>query len=289
MSRRMLSKLAAVGIVVMSLSSLDSMAGVLFSDGFESGDFSHKENGFQWGESNTGGGTSLVAVSTAKAKASAKSMLMRYDGNAAANSWTEKRFSFAGNRQTELWVKFDLFTPLTFLVPNYTSARNNKFFSLYNGDYSNNFQVRFETNYPLTSKYGVTDLADIEFKFMHLGKEQPYDSHIAPLFTTADLGQWMEIIMHFKTTSTIGGSDGVAEMWKNGKKIYSRSNIQMSGVSGYNYMDGAYFLGWANSGFATDLDFFIDGVVFANTPITPGGAETVSPPLAPVLTTVTPG
>jgi len=284
MSRLLLKRLAVVTVAVMSLGIMDSKAGVLFSDGFESGDFSHKENGFVWGESNTGGGTALVAITAAPDKSTPHSMLLRYDGNGTPNSWTEKRISWTSNPQTELWVKFSLWVPSGFTVPDYGSARNNKFFSIYNGDYSSNFQVRFETNYPLTSKFGSTDLADIELKFMNKGTEQPYFDHIAPIVTKSDLGKWTEIIMHFKTTSKVGSADGVVEMWKNGTKIFSRSDIAMSGVSGYNYMDGAYLLGWSNSGFASDLDFYMDNVVFSNTAITPGAATTTtSPPMAPVI------
>jgi hypothetical protein len=283
MSRLLLKRLAVVTVAVMSLGIMESKAGVLFSDGFESGDFSHKENGFLWGASNTGGSPASVAVVATKQKQGSNSMLMRFAGTGTANSWTEKRVSFTSARQTDLWVKFDLFVPTNLSVKDNGGGANNKFMAFYNGEYSTNFQVNFSYDVP-NSSTSLGDLAVHLFQNGHEISNDAYGStHAATLFKSADLGKWIEIIMHVKCTSASGVADGAMELWKNGEKIYSYKNLPIWGVAGYNYIDGVYILGWANTGFPSTTDFYLDDIVFSNTQINPASAATVSPPLAPTI------
>lgn len=245
----------------------------LFRDGFESGNLSHSENGFFWGRSQLGGTGALIDVNDAKPKSGSQSLLMRFAGSGYANSWTEQRMVFTSNQQKDLWLKFDLFVPTNFSaverlnsVTKKPGGDNNKFIAFYNGDYSSNFQVNFSYHVPLKSLY-PDSIADLSVHIKQNGSDissDPFGStHAAALFTTSDLGKWVQIVARVKVPSAHGVADGVMELWKNGKKIYSYSNLPIWGVEGFNYMDGLYILGWANTGFAQSTDFYLDNVELA--------------------------
>lgn len=92
--------------------------------------------------------------------------------------------------------------------------------------------------------------------------------------------------MHFKVPTSSSSYDGVAELSKNGTSIISVNKLGNFGSQGRNYMNEAYFLGWANSGFTQQTTFHIDNVVFRDTPfdaVDPTNKEDPLPSAPPSL------
>jgi hypothetical protein len=76
-----------------------------------------------------------------------------------------------------------------------------------------------------------------------------------------DAGRWITWIMHIKCAD-VNSFNGVAEIWKDGKKILSQTRLENWHPTA-NYLDVGYLLGWANSGFTQTTDFYIDNIIFA--------------------------
>jgi hypothetical protein len=62
----------------------------------------------------------------------------------------------------------------------------------------------------------------------------------------------------------VSATNGVLELWKNGTKIWDTHNVSNHASStANNGFNNGYILGWSNSGFNTDTDFYLDNVMFA--------------------------
>lgn len=249
-------------------------AATLFQDGFEGGRKASAQNGFSWG-----GSTDKVAVSSTRAAAGSYSLMFPFQAVAAGeDSFEEQRLNF-GKPYNEVWFKYDLYVPSNY-VHRRDGASNNKFFAIFNNDYRPGFQVNFSLS------PGANNGSDIEVHYYRNGSEQPSEGGAA-LIGPSDLGKWLRIVMHFKVPTSTNAADGVMELWKNGQSIFSTKNLASGGTSGLNYMDEAYILGWANSGFNQDTLMYIDDVIVADTaiPLTAGGT-TPATPNPPVLNSV---
>ncbi len=87
------------------------------------------------------------------------------------------------------------------------------------------------------------------------------------MLTQAERGTWHHFVAHVRVPASATSNDGVIQLWKDGALIADYQTFDMYGGDGENYMDEAYLLGWANSGFAETTVFYIDNVVIADTPI----------------------
>jgi hypothetical protein len=248
-------------------------AATLFQDSFESGRKASSQNGFSWG-----GSTDLVAVSSTRAASGSYSLLFPFQAvPTGEDSFEEQRLNF-GKPYNEIWIKYDLYVPSNY-VHRRDGASNNKFFAIFNNDYSPGFQANFSLS------PGANNGSNIEVHYYRNGAEQEVQGGGA-LIGPTDLGKWHRIVMHFKVPTSTSASDGVMELWKNGQSIYSSKSLAMGGTSGLNYMDEAYILGWANSGFNQDTLMYIDDVVVADTAIPLTGGGTTATPNPPVLNSV---
>lgn len=261
-----------VGVGTASTAS----AGVIFQDGFESGTKSLITNLMRWLT-----GTDTTTVSTTKPLNGNYSLQFLFKGGPAGqDAWAEQRIAL-GKQYTEVWIKYNLFIPSNY-YHRQDGASNNKFFAIYSAPYTSpGFQVNFSTQ--PASGGG----SEVGIHFYKSGVEQSAGGYPSgALITASDLGKWQEIIMHFKVPSSSTSADGVMELWKNGGKLIGITNLPSNGTSGKNYMDEAYLLGWANSGFSTNTYLYIDDVVISDTPLASGGSSTPTtsaPPSAPRL------
>jgi hypothetical protein len=258
----------AILVVAVVLCASPTYAGVLFQDSFDTGQRSATVNGFAWADHTDG-----VTVSTSKALSGSYSLQFPFQGVPLGDdSWQEQRLRF-GKAYTELWVKFDLYVPSNY-YHRQDGASNNKFFAIFNNNYTPGFQVNFST------RPNGSGGSNIEVHYFQGGHEQPVQTGGA-LIGSTDLGKWMRIVMHFKVPSSLTSADGVQELWKNGQQVYSNKALASNGPSGYNYMDEAYVLGWANSGFTDLTTMCVDDFVMSDAPIALTNGEKV--PEAPVV------
>ncbi len=80
----------------------------------------------------------------------------------------------------------------------------------------------------------------------------------------------MDLIAQVKVPTSSTSNDGVMKLWKNGQLVANITDLQSFGGTGKNYIDQAYFLGWANSGFTQATVMNIDDVTIADSAITAG-------------------
>lgn len=271
---RYFNRLAITFSLALGLGSGHSMAGVLYQNGFESGSLSDAQNGIYLAASGPG-----TRVSSARAYNGSKSLEFRFDGvSFGADSFAEHRIYF-GKPYSEVWIKYDLYVPSNY-YHRVDPPSNNKFFAIFNNNYRPGFQVNFST-YPSGSGNSTVGI-----HYYRDGKEQSPDGlPTGLLFGASDRGRWHRIVMHFKVPTTLSSADGVMQLWKNGESIISVTNLPCNGTSGLNYIDEAYILGWANSGFSETTYMYVDDLVISDSPIplTEASAASQASPAAPTL------
>lgn len=230
--------------------------GLHFADNFESGARTNA-NGFSW---NSAG--SNVTVSSEQAYSGRYSLRFRFgpDEYGAASS-AEQRFAITPNGASaprEVWVEYMLRVPSNFAHRNSTGPDNNKLAAFWAESYE--------------AKAGET-LVDIEFErgqalssFLRIAsaKAEGYE-HRNPdavqlaagtLFDESMRAKWVRIRMHLK--SAPGAS--VVDVWRDDTLIgrlpanYSIADPAWS----RDYIRNGYLLGWSNSGFDEQTDFYVD-------------------------------
>lgn len=266
--------IALTAAITALIASSGVTAGVLFEDGFESGATNFVSNAVRYVSA-----TDSTKVSSTLAKTGKYSLEFLFAGKPAGqDAWAEERLSLGGQR-TEIWVKYDLYVPSNYYHRN-DGASNNKFFAIYSSPYTApGFQVNFSTQ----PSNGNSSLG---IHFYKNGVEQsPAGFPSGEIIGSSDRGKWMRVVMHFKVPTSQSSSDGVMEIWKNGSSVVSIKNLPSNATSGKNYMDEAYILGWANSGFSADTRMYVDDIVVSTSPISLAGtdAPAMAPPQAPVL------
>jgi hypothetical protein len=251
-----------------------SRAAVLFEDGFEAGVKRSAVNGISWG-----GSTDNVRTSSTRSFSGSYALEFPFAGvPVGQDSFEEQRVLF-GKPYNEIWIKYDLYVPSNY-YHRADSPSNNKFFAIFNNNYRPGFQVNYSTYAEAGGASGVG------IHYYKNGVEQATDGlPRATLFSSGDRGKWHRIVMHFKVPTSLTSADGVMELWKNGQTLISVKNLPSNGTSGLNYIDEAYILGWANSGFTEKTVMYVDNVLISDSPIalTEAGATQSSPPVAPVL------
>ena len=233
-----------------------SNAATLFTDGFESGTLSRTpQNGVAWTDSNS------VAVSNNVAASGTYSLRFNFAGVALGeDSWAEQRISMP--QKSEYWFKYKLYIPANY---NHRADEpsNNKFLAIYQAPYVKE-NPGFQVNFSLWAN-GAGG-SDLYVHYYTAGTAREARLGQVNFITDADKGKWMELIAQVKVPSG-NTSDGVMKMWKNGQQVVNITDLQSYGGSGKNYIDQAYLLGWANSGFTQATVQNIDDFVLADSPL----------------------
>jgi len=81
-----------------------------------------------------------------------------------------------------------------------------------------------------------------------------------------DNGKLHEFVMRRRRSSTLEAKDGICQIWKNGVKVYERLDHPLFSVE-RNVFDKGYILGYANSGFFEQTDFYLTKFeIYGSTP-----------------------
>lgn len=266
------------GLLVM-LAGQVAQAGLIVEDDFESANLAKRQNGFSWGESVS------ASVSTTRAKSGSHALRFAYAANGSGqDGWSEQRF-YLGTGYSELWIRYDLYIPSNFVHRQQPDDQeNNKgFFYLWSGDYNNpNGPMLGNEYWPAGS--GDSTSSNGTLRVWAPGKVDKHVWDAMPkAIEAADLGQWVRIVVHLKYASS-ANNDGVAEAWKTRGGTRTKimdiknGNWYMAGQPGF---DQGYILGWSNSGFSTQTDFYVDNFAMSTTSLlddgpTPQAPSTVS-------------
>lgn len=230
-----------------------------FTDGFESGDKQAVAVSGEGAELFKWGGSVRAEVTNERARSGQYSLKFHYPAAAdGSDSFAEQRFVIPRGASI-LTISFDLFVPENFFHRDQASSENNKFMYLWSGDYgtrASDQSVGFEY-WPAFIAGGSPEESVLSH---HLGPDDSDWGHKTPsrlpILSTADRGQWVSYSIFVKLSSELN-SDGRIVVKKNDDLIFDVDGIDNYATSG-NTLDQGYLLGWSNSGFSEDTDFYLD-------------------------------
>jgi hypothetical protein len=232
----------------------------LFQDGFETGDHSHSENGFTWG--NRVRSNVKTEADGFPVYSGTYSMKLRYPANSEGKDpWAEQRFNMGGVLN-EVWIEYVIRFPSDYTHAGGEWGNNNKFFVLWDpGNYPGGSEGQI--SYFLETR--ANGSGGSHLLFCH--QDQDYrggcggalarNTAAQNFLTGGDLGTWITLRMHAKVASAEGVNDGLFEMWKNGVKIFDFSGLEWFDPDINGFQKG-YIMGWANSGFPVSTHIMLD-------------------------------
>ena len=248
----------AWGLSLVGLSwAIGTQAATLFTDGFEGGVLSSSsQNGVSWIDSQN------VAVSKDVAASGSYSLKFTFVGGpSGTDAWAEQRISLP--RRNAYWFKYKLYIPSNYYHRS-DGASNNKFLAVYQSPYLK-VNPGFQVNFSLEPN--GSGGSNIEIHHYNNGVEGPVQTVAQDFITDADKGKWMDLMMQVQVPTSATSQDGIMRLWKNNELVVDVTNLTSWGGIDKNYIDQAYFLGWANSGFAQTTYLYVDDVTIADSPL----------------------
>lgn len=249
-----------------------SDASALFFDDFErSAIVGASQNNINWSGfgNNPFGSASIV---TDRPKSGTRSVRMRYAATSdTQDSSVELRMSPSGRQWTEYCVRYFLYLPANFNHRNASGSDNTKgIMQSWSGTYgavASNQYIGFEywpngdgSSY-LTFRAGRDG---VDLAHTANGGE----SGSGNMFRLSERGKWLQIRIHVVLASGVGQTNGTIRAWKwvegqaSAELLFTKTNWGYSTRG--NYIDSFYFLGWSNSGFNEQTDFYIDRFAIHN-------------------------
>lgn len=263
-------------VALVAFAPEQASAEPIFSDGFESADFLHSENGFKWGGTNR---TSIVrddgyVVNNGKevlvgplperqwenAPESSGRHAMRFY-YPAGEAHSEQRFSLGGVYD-EIWIRYWLRVPINFdMTVSAGTGNNNKFFALWQDAYATK-----GTGGNIQWNFWRQDNGGARFTFsMSNADGSGHHGEYRDFMTIADRGRWMQIVLYAKRASTATSNDGEARIWRRWEgetefTLISEStdkNLRPPDAGPAGWQAG-YILGWANSAYTENTEYLLD-------------------------------
>lgn len=295
---------AGLGLALsMGVSSLGAQAEVLFQDSFESGDFSHSENGISW--------TRAVRTTVSEENASWGDNAARffYPGSSSltADAWSELSFDLNSDHKIkELWIRYDLFIPANYKHRVTGGSENNKGLAMLWGEQYTSPSVRSSFNFWPSEMRFTAEAADAGDSFIttestrngwstghRWSKQQQGDDFRTGIDVgedsrrdtdeSSDAGRWVAFYMAVRLSDVAPDpadqkrGNGLMAVWKctlpcgltelnsENALVYNDELNNWADSESRNFLEHGYLLGWANSGFDEDTVFYMDNVVFATT------------------------
>jgi hypothetical protein len=243
------------------LGEADSGAEPFFQDGFESGAKTNR-NGFRWGDAT------FVTVSDIRARSGSYALRFRFKARPVGqNNMAEQRFDM-GRYLSELWLEYMLYVPANYVHRN-DQPNNNTFLVFwldrYDGPGTWHAAIELLRRSDLESEARI--LARKTTSNL-VGNSRP-EGIQWPRFIHPNgpvrIGEWTRIRVHLKASSSWSADNGVFELWADSTLVFGHYTARFHNFD-TAIPDAAlrrgYFMGWANSGFTEDTDFFIDDVKF---------------------------
>ena len=214
---------------------------LIFSDGFESGDMGHSENGFIWKTPKN------TSVSSWNSKSGTQSLLFSFGYRDRA----EQRFQL-GAGYDELTLEWDQYFPDGtesyggLPLDNYNSdgsSANDKFLRLWGTDYGSPEKVGSSTS-PANSGSLRQQYAEWNAQPRGMGW-QGFDTVADNFLSTTDRGSWVKFKTYYKHASA-ANNDGVVRFYKNDVLLYERTTVDNYDASGTHVWTEGYLLGARN-------------------------------------------
>jgi len=278
--------------------------GLLLVD-FENGDMSLDTNadGFSWGSNNrtsivteepgcgglvSGDPTAIynngVICNGPQVPAGGGDWLP-YEGNnslrvrypAGIKIWAEQRFNI-GTAQTDIWYRWWTRVPVNYEHRN-IAPNNKKFFAWWmDGDSSAGTGGSGVISLWYDGAGGsyvdvIWDSSNTDLVGGPDDYGDPQSTGSVPFISyPSDQGRWMQCAMHLKTASDPAIRDGTIDLWRRWDGETNFTNYGSSNTRMYpngsvpGWLEG-YIMGFDNSGFATDTEWFVDNFEISTTPL----------------------
>lgn len=239
-------------------------ASAVFSDGFESGDLTHSENGYSWvGFAPDDDGGRAGVVQNEQTHAGSYSAVIEFPAQSdGADASPQGNLSMP--EMKEIWVEYWLYVPSNYNHRAQSGPTNNKFFGLWRSGARSDVHM-----IPETEKVNVVTEPDTDQEESYLDwvKSDPDDpGHeiiLDPFITTQDHGSWIQCRWHVRL-GDMDTDNGVLEFWKNGSLAFSRNDLVHfytdTGDAANNVMSHMRLMGWANSGYDEVTSFYFDDI-----------------------------
>jgi len=274
-------------VIFLFFCSTTLTAGVYFEDSFENTvtnqgpDHVDPVSDAQWGSARSCEvvDSSLTSITP---HTGSKILRLRWGAGDHSSTWAEQRFDLGSPQTGDVYIRYYVYYPdgtepdeNKYVHRDGPDADNNKLMRLWGAEYEDPIKVGARTMPPLgdyaeifsftanVSAYHVNGCSGAQ------GSAYLNES-LLPTWNmqNSDLGRWMCFEFHYRRDT--GEDNGAFEFWVDGESKISETNFVIEGAPcspGY-FMLG-YLMGWANSGFDTDINIYIDDVVFSDSYIGP--------------------
>jgi hypothetical protein len=244
--------LAAASLTVIPA---PSTVGLAFEDDFDNGRLSSTSE-FSWGALNATGGKRQVVSD--QSYSGAYSLRMRYGPDApGGDSNNEMRFVIP-SRPTEVWIEYMLRVPDNFEHRS-GGANNNKLLALWAENYGSptttlHLVWEFTRDSDASSRIRVASAKADGYE--RTGQEDSQDLIRDLVFTPEDIGNWIRLRFHVR--SAVDAS--IMDVWRNDRLISRMPAAYSVTAPGWDedYIGHGFLMGWSNSGYSEQTDFFID-------------------------------
>ena len=262
-------------LLIISCASGTSIAGLIFTDSFESGDLSHTQGKAAWFN------PTKVNVTSDISHSGNHSLKYTYAGvPSGKDSFSELRYDL-GAAYPDVWIQFYIYFPDGTESPNVgpkyvhrndTGPDNNKFLRIWGSSpdgRNRNSGVTVNGGCSLLPISGGYSEMIPEWSVTYNGKvTSAMGSHSTPGFWFAypeTLGKWIKFKFHRKVASP-ANNDGILQIWENDVLSIDLQNLNTYPGDGYlNAFTAGYLLGWSNSGFDKETYIYIDDVAISTT------------------------
>lgn len=258
------------------------VSGLIYHEDFSTGGFGSGMSNFRWSAS----GSSVTVVQNTDRDGNPNVYMARFrylswSGGGSVNDkkWAEKRFHTAPSGEIAYGYpvfceSFWLFVPTNFLHDNVDGgSSNNKLFMTWMDDYAGSGDgstVGMEYRPEGSGSYWYTKNSSGD------GGSLGGDTAAASGFIVVpdNQGEWMQIAGRFTVETSPGAHDGKIEIWR---RWYGEAWVKTHNVTGRTIklpdtgdegslgFSGGYLLGFDNSAYANDTDWYVDDIYFGTT------------------------
>ena len=223
---------------------------LLFSDGFETGNVSHTENGVEW---YWGGGK--VSVSKEQPHTGDYSLRFVFGPNPpGGQDWSEIRFDMAAIRG-ELWIEYYLYVP-----ENYEHRRDNTYHNKFLALWGSKGYDEGNQLFLFINTWPAKDAGWLSGAYVAAWADDDQVSAYDDLFNfigDVHRGTWIRVRYHVRPATTATAKDGIVEMWRDDTQLMSYHSVPFFHPVENGFRNG-YLMGWSSSGFTEETHLFID-------------------------------
>jgi hypothetical protein len=224
----------------------------LFLDDFESGDFGASAKGFSWSSPNR------TAVRQDQAHSGTHALRFRFpEADPASDSHAEQRFRLP--QVPELRIDYWLYVPDNYIhrAPS-TGPSNNKFFRLWNGDWSLTIELARSADGGSGFRRFLSE-SETCSGGRHWPTTQDGVGGVIGRSAAAAMrpGTWNHVDIRYRASSSCSDR-GRVEVRLNGRLRHALDWEFWADGPGGGVPSSGYLLGWANSGFDEETLFWVD-------------------------------